>query len=127
MEVVSDNNEFVEDWEPGLKVYYINTEGLTNKTINEYLSLLTDKTTLSNDYKVTSEIKKGLYEKGGYGMSTAMMEMLDEERALGIAEEKKRSINMVVNSYKKGLINESQVAGILGISVDEFMKKVNEV
>lgn len=127
MEVETDNNEFVEDWEPGLKVYYINTEGLTNKTINEYLKLLTDKTTLSKDYKVTSDIKKGLYEKGGYGMSTAMMEMLDEERALGMAEEKKRSISMVVNSYKNGLINENQAAGILGITVNEFTKKVKEV
>ena len=127
MEVETDNNEFVEDWEPGLKVYYINTEGLTNKTINEYLRLLTDKTTLSKDYKVTSDIKKGLYEKGGYGMSIAMMEMLDEERALGMAEEKKRSISMVVNSYKNGLINENQAAGILGITVNEFTKKVKEV
>lgn len=24
MEVVSDNNNFVEEWQPGLKVYYIN-------------------------------------------------------------------------------------------------------
>lgn len=119
MEVVSDNNEFVEEWEPGLKVYYINTEGLTNKTINEYLKLLTDKTTLNKDYKITSDIKKGLYEKGGEGMSNALRAIIDEER-----EEVK--ITTIMELVKDGVLNVVDAATRLKVSVEKFEEMMDQ-
>ena len=55
--IVSDRKEFISEWDAGFKVYYVNTKGLTNETINTYLKILTDRTTVSNKYKITSEIK----------------------------------------------------------------------
>ena len=70
MDIVSDQNEIIEKWNVWLKVYYVNTKGLTNKTINEYLKLLTDKTTLNNNYQIISKIKENLYTtKEGITMS----------------------------------------------------------
>ena len=48
MGIVSDQGKRVGEWDAGLRVYYVNTKGLTNKTINEYLKMLTDKTTFNN-------------------------------------------------------------------------------
>ena len=42
MNIVSDQKEIVDKWDAGLIVYYVNTKGLTNKSINEYLKMLTD-------------------------------------------------------------------------------------
>ena len=35
MNVVSDQGKIVEPWDAGLKVYYVNTVGLTNKTLDD--------------------------------------------------------------------------------------------
>lgn len=80
MDIVSDQGKKVSKWEAGLKVYYVNTKGLTNKTINEYLKMLTDKTTFNNKYRITNGIKTDLYKKGGVHMSKEMMEVLDDVR-----------------------------------------------
>ena len=48
MNIVSDQKEIIDKWNCGLNVMYINTEGITNKNINEYLKLLTDRTTYND-------------------------------------------------------------------------------
>ena len=35
--IVTDGGDVVEDWDAGLTVYYVNTEGLSNETIHNYL------------------------------------------------------------------------------------------
>ena len=139
MNIVSDQGNMISSWEPGLSVYYVNTEGLTNKTINEYLKLLKDKTTINKKYKITSDIKKDLYGKGGQIMSKEVQAILDAERAEGreegIAEgikkgrEKGREegrteglIAAVLNMYKKKIIKLSIAADELGMSEKEFLK-----
>ena len=109
----------IKKWDPGLSVYYVNTEGLTNKTINEYLKLLKDKTTINNKYKVTSSIKKDLYGKGGQIMSKEVKAILDAEREEGKNE---GAINVVLSMFKKKLIELSVAANELGMSEKEFLK-----
>ena len=60
MEVVSDTKKIVKKWNCGLQVKYVNTVGLTNKTINEYLKLLSDNVTYNTKYKKTNDIKKDI-------------------------------------------------------------------
>ena len=125
MNILSDQGENVGKWDAGLKVFYVNTKGLTNKTINEYLKLLTDKTTTNNKYKITSEIKKGLFEKGDITMSKEMMEVFDDVREEGMMKgmEKgmeKGKIIAFVEMVKKGFINMTQAAKSLGMSEEEF-------
>ena len=129
MDVVSDQGENVSKWEAGLKVYYVNAKGLTNKTINEYLKLLTDKKTTDSRYKVTSEIKKGLFDKGGIAMSKEMMEVLDDVRTEGIEKGKTMGIEqgkvkVAVDLYKRKLIDLETAAEVLNMSKDEFLKLV---
>ena len=129
MDVVSDQGENVSKWDAGLKVYYVNTKGLTNKTINEYLKLLTDKKTTDSRYKVTSEIKKGLFDKGGIAMSKEMMEVLDDVRTEGIEKGKTMGIEqgkvkVAVDLYKRKLIDLETAAEVLNMSKDEFLKLV---
>ena len=129
MNVVSDLKEYVEKWNPGLKVYYVNTEGLTNKTINEYLKLLTDNSTIDGKYKTTSKIKESLYRKGGMNMSLSkdMMLVLDSARAEGIEQGREEGREEGITStyiklYKEGLIKAADAARMLEISVAEFTK-----
>ena len=118
-----------------MSVYYVNTEGLTNKTINEYLKLLKDKTTINNKYKVTSNIKKDLYGKGGQIMSKEVQAILDAEREEGREEgiqigaqrgreegKTEGAINAVLSMFKKKLIELSVAANELGMSEKEFLK-----
>ena len=133
MTILSDQGENIGKWDAGLKVFYVNTKGLTNKTINEYLKLLTDKTTTNDKYRITSEIKKGLFEKGDITMSKEMMEVFDDvreegmikgmEKGMEIGIEKgmeKGKIIAFVEMVKKGFINMAQAAKSLGMSEEEF-------
>ena len=119
MDIVSDQGEYISPWDAGLKVYYVNTVGLTNKNINEYLQLLLDKTTFNKKYKVTSKTKKEYYEKGGQKMSKELRQMMEEERAEGKKEGKIESFMIMV---KKGLIGIAEAAKELGMSEKEFTK-----
>ena len=129
MDIVSDQGVKVSNWDAGLKVYYVNTKGLTNKTINEYLKLLTDKTTLNNKYKITSEIKKDLYKEGGAHMSKEMMEVLDDVRLEGVEQGMQQGmqqgmVNILVRQFKDKKISAKEGAEYLNITVNEFLKLV---
>lgn len=130
MNIVSDQKEIIGKWDAGLKVYYVNTKGLTNKNINEYLKLLTDRTTVSKKYKQTSSIKQEIYEIGGAIMSKEMREILDSERAEGMAEGMAKGkiegkIESFLSLVKKGLLELSVAAKELGMSESQFKKLVN--
>lgn len=126
MDIVSDQGIIIKPWEAGLKVYYVNTEGLTNKTINEYLQLLLDQTTFSDKYKITSKIKKENYEKGGQAMSSELRELMEVERAEGMNEGiLKGKIESFLSLVKKGLLELSVAAKELGMSESQFEKLVN--
>ena len=117
MNVVSDQEETVETWDAGLKVYYVNTKGFTNKNIYEYLSLLTDRTTRSNKYSITSNIKNEVFKTGGNSMSKEMMEILAEEREEGREEGK---LSVLVNLVKDKLLSVADAAKRLNMSEDQF-------
>lgn len=123
MNIVSDQKERISKWDAGLKVYYINTKGLTNKNINEYLKLLTDKTTISKKYKETSSIKKEIFEIGGAVMSKEMRAILDSERAEGKAEGRLEGmIKVLANMVEKGIVSVKTAAQEMGISEKEFIR-----
>ena len=110
-----------------LKVYYVNTVGLTNKNINEYLQLLLDKTTLNKKYRVTSKTKKEYYAKGGQKMSKELRQMMDEEREAGRKEgkaegKKEGMIEAFISMVKEGLMNIKDAAKRLGMSEKELTK-----
>ena len=129
MDIVSDQGESIEKGDAGLKVYYVNTKGLTNKTINEYLKLLTDKNTINSRYKITSEIKKGLFDKGDIAMSKEMMEVFDDVRLEGLEQGRvmgleQGKVKVTVDLYNQKSIDLETAAGILNMSKDEFLKLV---
>lgn len=129
MDIVSDQGIKVNEWDAGLKVYYVNTKGLTNKTINEYLKLLTDKTTFNNKYKITNGIKIDLYKEGGVLMSKEMMEVLDDVRLEAMEKGMQQGmqqgeIEAFVKIYKKGMITAIDAARMLNMSEREFIKFV---
>ena len=133
MDIISDQGIKVNRWDAGLKVYYVNTKGLTNKTINEYLKLLTDRTTFNNKYKVTNEIKTDLYKKGGAHMSKEMMEVLEDVRheahEKGVQQGMQQGmqqgeIEAFIKIYKKGMIKAVDAARMLNMTVEEFLKLV---
>ena len=153
MNVITDQGEIVEKWNSGLKVYYVNAKGLTNKNINEYLKLLTDWTTRSNKYQITNSIKSDLYKIGGReNMSSAMQQLFDEIREDGkqeartemqelfneIREDGKREgiekgieqgieqgkLSVLVNLVKDKLLSVAEAAKQLGVSESEFTKLV---
>ena len=130
MNIVSDQKEKIGKWDAGLKVYYVNAKGLTNKNINGYLKLLTDKTTINKKYKETSAIKKELFEIGGATMSKEMQKILSDERAEGRAEGMQQgmaegTLKAIVNMFKKGIIKITDAAKELGVSEKEFLKMAN--
>lgn len=125
MDIVSDQGKVVRKWDAGFKVYYINTKGLTNKTINEYLELLTDKKTLSTKYKATSNIKKELYEIGGATMSKEMEAILSSERAEGRAEGRMEGrtegkIQVMIEMVKDKILSIADAASRLGMKESDF-------
>ena len=123
MNIVSDQNEQISKWDAGLKVYYVNTEGLTNKNINEYLKMLTDKTTINKKYKQTTIIKSELYKLGGVTMSKEMRAILDSEREEGRVEGKREGkIEAFISMVKDGLMNMKDAAKRLGMSEKELTK-----
>ncbi len=119
MNIVSDQSEKIGKWDAGLKVYYVNTKGLTNANINEYLKLLTDKTTINRMYKETTSIKQEIFKVGGETMSKEMKTILDKIKAEGKAE---GSLNTIMNMFKKGIIKITDAAKELGMSEKEFMR-----
>ena len=131
MNIVSDQKEEIGKWDAGLKVYYVNTKGLTNKNINEYLRLLTDRTTISKKYKQTSSIKQEIFEIGGVTMSKEMRAILDSERALGKAEGMQQGraegkaegmFTILLDMVKDKLLSVAEAAKRLGISESEFAR-----
>ena len=147
MNVITDHGEIVEKWNSGLKVYYVNAKGLTNKNINDYLKLLTDWTTRSNKYQITNSIKSDLYKIGGReNMSSAMQELFDEIREDGkqeartemqelfneIREDGKREgiekgiekgkVNLMIEMVKDKIVSIAEAAKRLGMSEAEFTK-----
>ena len=139
MNIVSDQNEQVSKWDAGLKVFYVNTEGLTNKNINEYLKMLTDKTTINKKYKQTTIIKQELYKIGGATMSKEMRAILDSERAEGKAEGRVEGraegrvegmkqgmqqgmLKVLIDMVKDKLLSVADAAKRLGVSEKEFMR-----
>ena len=119
MNIVSDQKEKIGKWDAGVKVYYINTKGLTNKNINEYLKLLTDKTTISKKYKETSAIKKELFELGGATMSKEMRAILNSERAEGMQQ---GMLKVLLGMVKEKILSVAEAAKRLGVSEKEFMR-----
>ena len=131
MNIVSDQNEQVSKWDAGLKVFYVNTEGLTNKNINEYLKMLIDKTTINKKYKQTTSIKQELYKLGGATMSKEMRAILDSERAEGKAEGRAEGmkqgmqqgmLKVLIDMVKDKLLSVADAAKRLGVSEKEFMR-----
>ena len=139
MNIVSDQKERISKWDAGLKVYYVNTKGLTNKNINEYLKLLTDKTTVNKKYKETTSIKQEIFEIGGATMSKEMKTILDaikaeskaegkaEGRAEGRAEGMQQGrleerMALLLNLVKDKLLSITEAAKRLGVSEKEFMR-----
>ncbi len=123
MNIVSDQKEKISKWDAGLKVYYVNTKGLTNKNINEYLKLLTDKTTVNKKYKETTSIKQEIFKIGGATMSKEMKTILDAIKAESKAEGMQQgTLNAVINMFKKGIIKITDAAKELGMSEKEFIK-----
>lgn len=123
MNVISDQDEEVEPWDAGLKVYYVNTVGLTNKNINQYLKLLTDKTSVSKNYRMTSNIKELIYAKGDINMSSEMRKWINELREDGIKEGKKEGkLELALSMFKMKLIELKDAAKLLGMSERQFMK-----
>ena len=108
-----------------MKVYYVNTEGLTNKRINEYLKILSDSATYNNKYKITSKTKKDLFEKGGLLMSTEFKKYIEKEskKSLKIGREEGK-IQAFVEMVKKVLIDVSVAIQCLGMNENEFMTYV---
>ena len=126
MNVVSDQGKIVEPWDAGLKVYYVNTVGLTNKTINQYLKLLTDKTTRSQKYKTTSEIKDLIYGEGETKMSSEMKKWINDIRKDAKREGKEEGkIEIALNMFKKKIIELKDAAKLLGMSEEKFSKLAN--
>ncbi|MBP3200218.1 MAG: PD-(D/E)XK nuclease family transposase [Lachnospiraceae bacterium] len=125
MDVVSDQGEIVDKFDAGLRVLFVNTEGLTNETINDYLKILTDKTTINSKYKITSKIKEDLFVKGGAMMSKEMMEILDDVRdeAMEVGIEKGKQ-ELMVKLYKDNMVSKEYASSELHISVDEFLRLV---
>ena len=137
MNIVSDQKEIVDKWDAGLTVYYVNTKGLTNKNINEYLKMLTDTKTLNKNYKITNKIKTEIYSKGGVVMSKEMMEVLEDVRdewlevgiergiAQGIERGREEGIEAIlIQQYKDNKISVEDAANYLKISTNEFLKLV---
>ena len=121
MNIVSDQKEIIEKWNCGLKVMYINTEGLTNKNINEYLKLLTDRTTYNDKYKEISTAKKEIFTQGGESMRPEWLQKIfDEEREEGREEGREQGRSSVlVELIKAGLLTKEQV--------EEFSKNMMPV
>ena len=94
-----------------------------NKNINEYLKLLTDKTTINRKYKETTSIKQEIFEIGGATMSKEMKTILDaikaESKAEGKAEGK---MSLLFSLVKDKLISIAEAAKRLGVSEEEFMR-----
>ena len=128
MNIVSDKGDLVSKWDAGLEVYYVNTVGLTNKTINSYLKLLTDKTTLNKNYKVTSEIKDAIYSKGGVSIMSKEMknlinEIKEDARIEGNREGMQQGkLQTLLNLVKDKLLSVKEAAKRLDISEREFVK-----
>ena len=85
---------------------YINTEGITNKNINEYLKLLTDRTTYNDKYKEISTAKKEIFTQGGESMRPEWLQKIfDEEREEGREEGRSHLLN---DLFKKGILTKEQ-------------------
>lgn len=126
MNIISDKKIFISNWNCGLKVYYVNAEGLTNKTINEYLKLLTDKKTTSKKFSMTSSIKKGIYEIGGKKMSKEWKELYDGIENIGIEKGKKEGkISAFIEMVNDKLLTIKEAAKRVGMTEKEFSKLVN--
>ena len=121
MNIVSDQKEIIEKWNSGLNVMYINTEDITNRNINEYLKLLTDRTTYDDKYKEISTAKKEIFTQGGDSMRPEWLQKIfDEEREEGREEGRKQERSSVlVELIKAGLLTKEQV--------EEFSKNMMPV
>ena len=86
------------------------------------------------EYKVTSEIKKGIYKIGGVNMSKEMMEILEDERQAGIEEGMEAGrqegmeagmqfgkIAFAVDMFNSKRIDLKTVAEMLNMTEEEFL------
>lgn len=122
MNVISDKGKMIEKWDAGVKVYYVNTEGLTNKRINEYLKILSDSTTYNEKYKITSKTKKELFENGGLIMSTEFRKYIEKESKKSLKKGRQEGkIGELIELVKEGLLSAIVAAKRLGMSEEEFM------
>ena len=121
MNIVSDQNETIQEWACGLKVMYINTEGITNKNISEYLKLLTDRTTYNDKYKETTIAKKEIFTQGGDSMRPEWLQRIfDEEREEGREQGKlEERKSLFAKLITEGLLTKEQV--------EEFSKNMMPV
>ena len=114
MNIVSDQKETVKAWDCGLKVMYINTEGLTDKNINKYLIVLTDNITYLKEYKNTNRVKRELFETGGRKVSAKwLLKLMKEYERDGIKKgiEKglaKGAMDFAKKMIEKGLLTKEQ-------------------
>ena len=126
MNIVSDQKEIIEKWNSGLNVMYINTEDITNRNINEYLKLLTDRTTYDDKYKEISTAKKEIFTQGGDSMRPEWLQKIfDEEREEGREQGIEQGIEQGKQEERKSLFAKLITEGLLTKEqVETFSKKM---
>ena len=87
------------------------------RLILQYLKLRTDKTTISQKYKTTSEIKDLIYGEGETKMSSEMKKWINDIRK---DAKKEGKIEVALNMFKKKLIELKDAAKLLGMSEENF-------
>ena len=131
MNIVSDRGEEVGKWDCGLRVLYINCEGFTNKNIDEYLMLLTNRKIFNEEYKITNSIKKEILEKGGdimnYNVSNFMKQFIEQCKDEGREEGREEGIargelNAMVKMIDAGFLTVKDAKEKFGISASKLRK-----
>ena len=91
---------------------------------------LTDKTTISQKYKTTSEIKDLIYGEGETKMSSEMKKWINDIRKDAKREGIEKGIEqgmieLALKMFKNKLIELKDAAKLLGMSEENFSKLAN--
>ena len=91
---------------------------------------LTDKTTISQKYKTTSEIKDLIYGEGETNMSSEMKKWINDIRKDAKREGIEKGIEqgmieLALKMFKNKLIELKDAAKLLGMSEENFSKLAN--
>ena len=135
--IVTDGGDVVEDWDAGLTVYYVNTEGLSNETIHNYLQILADSVTYDSKYEEVTKLKNEYFTRGGniqMGRLQQLFEKVKQEgKAEGIAEGKAEGIAegklegmfaLIKKLFYEKIVDAAYAAKELGMTEQEFLKMV---